>query len=528
MKAKLYLCVLVLTTNLMFAQEEPHHSPFGCSGHAVELSLEPNPPLKFVALDGLPPEAISYGSQHEFRFHGAGPFASITFHLAATVAEQQAGRAFVAKLAVYAATTEENSARAPMQFWQLASTAKRTAGDGQTSGQLLFDANRVAACFRAEDSECNFAELALATPDSGIPLFDISFTQDLGGANAGNWQEAHILMDFRSSPPRVLVTADCAYNEGGGACTAIDSGMAPRSDLQCDWAGEKNDFLCSEIMDPEGTAHRDYYLLSDARAPLRNGEVETLGEAAERLKAQPKTSVKVRGVGAVAWVGEMELASREKVIVLGSQLLDSGARFYFIPESQGRLGTPVILWPHDLVDDHKPSRGTLGANDWTVDQGISFISRPLYEDTGLTVLQVVAKFGWNRLYWVGVGKGQQLSEIDVVELAGGSRYGNCGNYDIPASVVAVKAIQRPFRAALQVQPATVTSEGDARPIAWSSGGSDGSDADGGEPAGDCLRPGELRWVGGKFQSTVEEVNCKRHEKPAYVQVDNTGEVKLRY
>lgn len=146
-------------------------------------------------------------------------------------------------------------------------------------------------------------------------------------------------------------------------------------------------------MDPEGTAHRDYYLLSDARAPLRNGEVETLAEAAAKLKAQTQTSVKVRGVGAVAWVGEMKLASRENVMVLGSQLLDSGARFYFIPESQGRLGTPVIFWPHDLVADHKPSRGTLGADDWTVDPVVSFISRPLYEDQGLTILQVVAKSG---------------------------------------------------------------------------------------------------------------------------------------
>jgi hypothetical protein len=124
-----------------------------------------------------------------------------------------------------------------------------------------------------------------------------------------------------------------------------------------------------------------------------------------------------------------------------------------------------------------------------------------------------------------VGKGQQLSEIDVVELAGGSRYGNCGNYHIPASVVAVKAIQQPFRATLQVQPPTVTSEGDARPIAWNS---DGNDAEGAEPPSDCLRSGELRWAGGKFQSTVDPMNCKPGEKPGYVQVDGTGKVKLSY
>jgi hypothetical protein len=116
MKAKLYLCVFVLTMNVMFGQEDPQHSPFGCSGHAVELSVEPKPPLKFIPLDGLPREAVSDGSQRKFLFPGAGAFASVTFQLSATVAEQPAGRAFVARLGVYAATTEENGPRAPIQI----------------------------------------------------------------------------------------------------------------------------------------------------------------------------------------------------------------------------------------------------------------------------------------------------------------------------------------------------------------------------------------------------------------------------
>jgi hypothetical protein len=38
----------------------------------------------------------------------------------------------------------------------------------------------------------------------------------------------------------------------------------------------------------------------------------------------------------------------------------------------------------------------------------------------------------------------------------------------------------------------------------------------------------LRWAGGKFQSTVDPMNCKPGEKPGYVQVDGTGKVKLSY
>jgi len=529
MKGRLGSCALLLMAAVvhsqMAAQDEPRHSPFGCSGHAVQLALDPNPPLQFVSLTVPPGEVVSLDPQHKFRFAGAGPFAAVTIHLTATVAEQPAGRAISAKLGVYAQTTSEDRPQGPWQFWQLVSTSKSAGPNDPTSARLAIDASRVAECMRSDDPQCSFAQVATATPDTGIPIFDLSFTEDLGGANAENSQEAHLLPDFRASPPRVLGTLDCAYNEGGGACTAIDSGMAPRSDLQCDWAGEKNDFLCSEVTDAQGeagaAAHRDYYLSSAAAAPLKAGEVATLVEAAQRLKVQPGTSVKVRSVGVVGWVGELTPASQEKLIVLGSQTLEGGARFYLIPESKGGLGVPAVIWPRELLDDDKPSKGTLDGNDWTVDKTMSFVSRTLYEDRDLSVLQVVAKAEWNRLYWIGVGSGQPTAEVDAVELAGGSRYGNCGNHDIPASAVAVKNISRPFRAVLQIQPPTVVSEGDARPIAWA----DSTDE---EPMVDCLRAGEMRWAAGRFQGTMQQSSCKTADQPGYVRVDDTGIVTVSY
>jgi hypothetical protein len=93
-------------------------------------------------------------------------------------------------------------------------------------------------------------------------------------------------------------------------------------------------------------------------------------------------------------VGEVKLAPREKVMILGSQVLDSGARFYFIPESQNGLGVPVVVLPHDFGEDDKLARGAVDAHDWTVDQAVSFTSRPVYEDRSLSVLQVVAKSTW--------------------------------------------------------------------------------------------------------------------------------------
>ncbi len=217
----------------------------------------------------------------------------------------------------------------------------------------------------------------------------------------------------------------------------------------------------------------------------------------------------------------MKLAPREKVMILGSQVLDSGARFYFIPESQNGLGVPVVVLPHDFGEDDKLARGAVDAHDWTVDQAVSFTSRPVYEDRSLSVLQVVAKSTWNRLYWIGVGKEHPSPDFDVIESVGGSQYASCGDYDVPPSVVDVKNIDHPFRAALQLQPPTVVSDADARPIAWSNG------ADG-EPLNDCQRTGELHWVGGRFQGAMQDPVCKQPEKPGYVQVEDTGKVRLSY
>jgi hypothetical protein len=148
----------------------------------------------------------------------------------------------------------------------------------------------------------------------------------------------------------------------------------------------------------------------------------------------------------------VKLARQEKVIILGSQGLDSSTRFYFIPESQNGLGVPVVLLPHDFGENGKPARGTPDAHDWTVDRAVSFTSRPVFEDRSLSVLQIVAKSTWNRLYWIGVGKEHPSPDFDLIELAGGSQYANCGDYDVPPSVVDVKNIDHPFRAALQLQP----------------------------------------------------------------------------
>jgi hypothetical protein len=132
------LLLLLLVPAASWAQDEPQHSPFGCSNHAVQLDIKQNPALKFAPLQGLPQEAINSNPQHTFRFLYAGPFTFVTVQLAATIGEQLAGRGMPAKLGVYVQTKQDGFPQSPMQFWQLVSTASQTSYPQRTSERLAF------------------------------------------------------------------------------------------------------------------------------------------------------------------------------------------------------------------------------------------------------------------------------------------------------------------------------------------------------------------------------------------------------
>jgi len=123
----------------------------------------------------------------------------------------------------------------------------------------------------------------------------------------------------------------------------------------------------------------------------------------------------------VAWVGEVKLARQEKVIILGSQGLDSSTHSTSFRNHRMDWEFRSSSCHMISAKNGKPARGTLDAHDWTVDRAVSFTSRPVFEDRSLSVLQIVAKSTWNRLYWIGVGKEHPSPDFDLIELAGGSQ-----------------------------------------------------------------------------------------------------------
>lgn len=425
-----------------------------------------------------------------------------------------------ARLHIYAETTEgARIAQAKrVKWWEVEPTERRASASHQSSASLSFDSNRIAGCFEQE-GECRFADVALATPDPDVPLLVIKFGENLGGANALNWTEASVLLDFRTETPRVLATADCAYNEGGGACTAQDSAQMLRSGLQCDWKSEMEDFVCSQTTQSDG--YLDFFLFSDMPAPLHPGEVATLADAIHEFKSKgAATSLKVRGVGPVSWVDEVTLNSGNKITVLGSVGL-----FHLAAESKNSHGSVTQIAAHPLIVNPSESwhaGDRVGIPGWTIEEANSFRARQIYSEKDLTVLQVVETQSPDsrNLYWLGIQGDGADAKFDAVELVGGWHYASCGNSIAPENVVSVGKIAAPFSAQVRMQPSTLLSGGDEPEYEW-------ANPNGETEAANCIRSGTITWANGKFAATMDEKECASPEKPKEIRVDADGKISAR-
>jgi len=515
------LLIFLWACHSVFGQEEPlKHSVFGCSAGAVEVNLDKAPPLRFALLSN-PPRGVEFGGvRHKFVFRGAGPFLHVDIYLSATLPEARVGSASSANLNVYVTTeaSNEDYHKRIVHWWKLEPNGLVQNEQEEGASSLTFDATRIGSCFGLK-GDCSFAGVATATPDPDVPLVAIKFGQNLGGANAENWTEATLLLDFRSSPPTVLRTAECVYNEGGGACTAYDSGQMPRYELQCDWASANRDFLCAQISSPAGEGHWDFFLLNDKPAPLRVDEVATLQDAVRQFRAKGTAApVKVRGIGPVSWIDEINANGHDKVIVLGSPVL-----FHFIPESSAGLGQPVDVSSRDVIGGSESSANPAIRADssaWTQELAVAFHSRQIYTDRDLTVLQVVRTIlpESQELFWLGIPR-QNADKYDVVQLVGGGRYAGCAEFVEPENIASIGKITKPFTAQVRVQPATRSSETDDQSLRW-----DVSDENAG--VSECVRPGQIIWKDGKFIGTMDEKECASAEQPSYIKVDASGKITL--
>jgi hypothetical protein len=266
--------------------------------------------------------------------------------------------------------------------------------EDRASALLRFDANDLAGCVAAttDTTACRFADISLATGDATVPLIAVAFKRDLGGANAQNWTEARLLLDFRESQPGVAATIDCDYNEGGGACTAIDSGMAPRFGFGCEWVTAVADFRCTQRSE---TQHRDFYLLTARDVPLRENEFASIEDAlAHCLGRGTGRSCVVRGLGEVTVIDDFAIRGGRRAIVLAS-----GGTLYLATKTTDAISSIRGMTPRGLVGDAATTQAP--ASGWTLSNGAKFTAKRIYRDDRVTVVQIVDSLRdeANALYW---------------------------------------------------------------------------------------------------------------------------------
>lgn len=495
--------------------------PFGCYEGPVGVDIDRSPRLHFKRLKALPDLSATLTAKYPFRF-AKDKLQSAVVYLTSKGPEGGVWhRETNVDFEIYAETVRRGGAggRAPnsREYWRLVEPPMQTRSVYEPGVKLLFNGRNG-----------GMADISVSSAGSPqLPVLHISYGQDLGGANADNWNWNHLLVDFRSAEPRVLATAECGYNEGGGACTAIDSSQMARFDLRCPWRPASGDFLCTEVT---GSAHRDFHLLNpDLPPPPRPGEVATMADAIVRLRGRPhRGAVVVRGVGPVRLVRDVELPAGLHVLILGSP-----GRFHAVPESGGQFGPPLSVEPRDLSAvlspaTENPPKDALDSNSWTLEGTASFSSFPLHHSDTLFLLRVVAHgiHAARSLSWVGIEDRGATQVLDALTLASESEnYEDCGHYSMAPAVVAVHAITRPFRALVDVQPAVSSGGEDTNGLVW---GTEGQYA-GQSPVLDCLRRGEISWISGKgFRVVVRAAPCGEGQatKPRYVRVNASGKVTL--
>jgi hypothetical protein len=270
---------------------------------------------------------------------------------------------------------------------------------------------------------------------------------------------------------------------------------------------------------PAGGGRWGFFLLNDKPAPLRGDEVATVQDAIRQFRAKGTgTPVKVRGMGPVSSIDEINTNVHDKVIVLGSPVL-----FHFVPESFAGLGPPVDVRSHAVIAGSEISSNPaikVDSFDWTQDLAVAFHSQHFYNGQDLIVVQVVRTTlpESQELFWLGMPK-QATGRVDVVQLVGGGHYAGCGEYAAPENVVSIGKIAKPFTAQVRIQPATRCSETGDQSYRW-----DGLNRN--AEVSECIRRGQITWKDGKFVGTMDEKECASPEQPKYLKVDVSGRITL--
>jgi hypothetical protein len=466
--------------------------PFACEG-AVDRNVERAPALRLVAVQRTHSRTARVLARQTFTF-AAGPFRAVTIVATTDASEEEDRyRGESARFDLWAVTVDRPAARgaaARRRRWRLID--ERAPASYTDRFELRESKGQV--------------QIVPAAPGPTQPLVYVEAYQDLGGANANNWSTHQLLLDFSQAQPQAAVAAVCGYNEGGGACTAQDSGAMARSEVACDWDARARDLLCTERR--AGRRQRAF-LRTVAWPDLLADEVATLDDALAALRTLPGRPVVVRGLGPVSVVQAFTTPSGRAL-----QLVHTLTGVLVVPAAGG-----APTWSRTTEIWRPPDAS--GAAPWTSEDAVQTRSRTLYARGLLTVIEmtILEQGDPTAIAWIGVEDGPDGLTVDVKAIASEAMtYLRCGMSRGHESVVEIGPIEEPFAARLALQPAF--HEGDDGQLAW--GPEEGEDA-----GPRCLQPVRLSWAPGTgFVADRVAIDCRDDVRPRYVRIDEAGRVVL--
>lgn len=323
------------------------------------------------------------------------------------------------------------------------------------------------------------APVSVSTPDAALPLFQLSYTSRWLGANAGGGYRHVLLLDLRNNPPQVARHMQCLWGEGGGVCTAIDSGFGSNTQLSCQWDRQTADYRCRQrVNTTAGWGGRfddsEYFLLTGKDAfQLPEDSPGSLERFVGTLGRRPADAQKLLLPDAGEATAIYSLLQQKHDLYLFAargrgEALD--ARFFLVErpytdrpvtsvELQSTTASqlkPVGFAQVELERERALQPSTPKVTSRAGGDSLSYNVRKLYGNDDFFVLQVTVKEGNSHaVYWLGIDQRQEAIVADLYRIAtDADLYAGCGNYQHQESATAYRLLPGAgFRALLQVEPA---------------------------------------------------------------------------
>ena len=324
---------------------------------------------------------------------------------------------------------------------------------------------------------------SFAVKNLNAPIFKVSWWKHETGASTFAQVRKMVLLDFRTSTPRIMAALQCVSAEGGGACGVYDNGAVPTTTLACNWDAAKADFLCTSTATGDYTVpltHR-FYLASGADVPYTAKEgdpptLETLGNWSTYDRSWAAKKPDIPGLGPVSYLTQYSRDDvRGTAVLFASRGRDSSeARFFaVIVDPQGPT-LALEIRPQPLVDENPPVRGAdqvVSAPDlqasvvpaaihpaekFADDVQPSFQVKTLGTLPNVSVWQVTAKQGnMHEVVWLAAGRNPTTSRFvfSAVRIASeNGEYAGCGSGRSKPFAAVIERREGSLDALLDVEP----------------------------------------------------------------------------